>query len=333
MKKLIVFVIFIICCSNIKAQQTKKDIISDIISHVNPDTIYSYIEHLQNYVTRDANMGNRKQIANWIKNKFISYGYTAELDSFQSELFSVLKWQYNVVAHKIGSVQPDKSIIIGGHYDSRSYTADAPGADDNASGVAGVLEAARAIANQGYQSNFTLKFVAFAAEEYGLFGSKYMADKAKNNNDVIEMMINCDMISHEPDTNHLNWKFLLMDSVSSPAWLLSFARNVNQNYTNLIAIDSSITYGDSDHTSFINDGYPAIWLFEHNICPFIHSEHDSIKYCNKNYAAIITKLATAMILKGDYQFLDVPNAQLNNELLLLYPNPTSDLINIYIYMI
>jgi len=90
----------------------------------------------------------------------------------------------NIVAVRPGS---NKTIVIGAHYDSVSRS---PGADDNASGVAGVLELAkRACRGKGSK----IIFILFSGEEQGLVGSRYWV---KNNKEKIDFMINLDMIGH-----------------------------------------------------------------------------------------------------------------------------------------
>jgi hypothetical protein len=103
----------------------------------------------------------------------------------------------NVIATLRGSVTPDRVYVVTGHYDSRvtdvlNATADAPGADDDASGVAVIMELARVMATR--RSEATLVFAAVAAEEQGLYGSDHMAQAFKNAGADIHAMFSNDIV-------------------------------------------------------------------------------------------------------------------------------------------
>jgi len=170
--------------------------ITQITSAINPDSVRYYIQSLQDFETRFLFAETRDSVAAWIKTQFLNMGYTdVVVDSFEYNG----TWQKNVIATLTGLYQPDVINIIGGHHDSYSSGDPlifAPGADDNASGTSAVLEMARVIKEKNYQPESTIKFITFAAEEYGLWGSKDYALKAYNSGMDIKIMINHDMISH-----------------------------------------------------------------------------------------------------------------------------------------
>ncbi|MDY0112594.1 MAG: M20/M25/M40 family metallo-hydrolase, partial [Candidatus Syntrophosphaera sp.] len=163
-----------------KREPTKSDI-AQIISLVSADSIRYNIQCLQDFETRYALADNRLQVAEWIKNRFISFGINdVQLQSFVWNNTD----QYNVIATIPGTLYPEQYIIIGGHHDSITLNQDieplifAPGADDNGSGSGGTLEIARVLMQSGYQPKCSIRFVTFAAEEFGLWGSKYYASTA-----------------------------------------------------------------------------------------------------------------------------------------------------------
>jgi Zn-dependent M28 family amino/carboxypeptidase len=103
----------------------------------------------------------------------------------------------NVIATLRGTTAPDRVYVVSGHYDSRvtdvlDATSDAPGADDDASGVAAVLELARVLAP--HPTEATIMFVAFAGEEQGLFGSTHAAQQLKASNVDVQAMFSNDII-------------------------------------------------------------------------------------------------------------------------------------------
>jgi len=103
----------------------------------------------------------------------------------------------NVVATLRGTTSPDRVYLVSGHYDSRvtdvlDATSDAPGADDDASGVAAVMELARVFATRPTEA--TIMFVAYAGEEQGLFGSAFMAQALKAAGTDVQGMFSNDII-------------------------------------------------------------------------------------------------------------------------------------------
>jgi hypothetical protein len=103
----------------------------------------------------------------------------------------------NVIATLRGDISPGRVYVVSGHYDSRvtdvlNFTSDAPGADDDASGVAAVLELARVFATRRVEA--TIVFVAVAGEEQGLFGSAYMAQQMKAAGADVQAMFSNDII-------------------------------------------------------------------------------------------------------------------------------------------
>ena len=170
--------------------------ITDIVSAVNADSVKFFIQSLQDFQTRFLFANTRDAVAEWIRFQFIRFGFTdVVIDSFLYQD----TWQKNVVATITGNSEPEKVFVYGGHHDSYSSgnpNSYAPGADDNASGTAAVLEMARVIKLSSYQPDATIKFITFGAEEYGLWGSRNYADYARNQEMEIRLMINHDMISH-----------------------------------------------------------------------------------------------------------------------------------------
>ena len=110
----------------------------------------------------------------------------------------------NVIAIQRGTTDPDRYVIMSGDIDSRisdvmNFTDDSPGANDNASGVAGTLEAARVLSK--YQFNGSIVYAALSGEEQGLFGGKIMADQAWKDGWRIKAVLNNDMIGNIEGVN------------------------------------------------------------------------------------------------------------------------------------
>jgi len=142
------------------------------------------------------NLKGLREAEDYISKQFASYGYKVEFQPYEINGVTVK----NIIATKKGAKYPDRFIIVGAHYDNHFN----PGADDNASGIAGLLEAARLLSN--YDSANSIKFIAFVNEEPPFFKTKYMgsrvyASAARLRNENIKGAVILEMIgyySNEP---------------------------------------------------------------------------------------------------------------------------------------
>ncbi len=166
--------------------------------------------------------------------------------------------------------QADQTVVVGAHHDhlgrgqKGGSLAEIPGdihngADDNASGVAGLFEIAQAIVKKPkkYKNNNYL-FIAFSGEEQGLIGSKYFVKSALMQKQNVNFMINMDMIGHLDSTK----KTLIINGVgSSPEWnkAISEVSYPTRKIAKIKTTESGI--GASDHTSFYLVNIPAVHFF------------------------------------------------------------------------
>jgi len=312
-------------------------VISDVLVEIDVDSVRHYIQSLQDFGTRYLRADNRDSVATWIKHQFEKMGYTdVVLDEFWNGRTGT--WQKNVIATIPGSRDPQSVYVIGGHHDS--ITGDdpmtiAPGADDNASGTTAVLEIARAIMASGYQPEATFKFMTFAAEEWGLYGSFDYAERAYNSGMNIKLMINHDMISHtysslESSTVDINY-YTGWEDFSELAF------NNSENYTVLNANYGSQNSGGSDSYSFWAYGFPAVYFEEHDFSPFYHSNQDvienySMEFCTEVIKASCATLISASVIPSKIEEFKIVDMGDGNTLLLSWAaNSESDLSGYNIY--
>lgn len=263
-----------------------------IAASVSGASIDTYVQRLQDFKTRWARHDSCQTAANYIKAQFESFG----IDDVYFHNFSP-EFKDNVVAVIPGVADPDRVMVIGGHYDSITADPDScPGADDNASGTSCVLECARILS--AYEFDFTLTFIAFGGEEHGLAGSFAYAAEAAARGDDIVAMVNVDMIGYLLDGDDLD-----LDIVFNPSseWLRDRVMNVGALYVpELSLVDGSIPGGGgSDHMSFWNQGYDAIMFFEDSgeYSPHIHTVNDvvGLSYNSPTLAERSVKLAAALM--------------------------------------
>jgi uncharacterized repeat protein (TIGR01451 family) len=187
--------------------------------------------------------------------------------------------------------------IVCAHYDSTSNDAydAAPGADDNASGTAGVLEAARVLSQ--YRFKHTLRFVTFAGEEQGLIGSYYYAREARSTGTAIGGVLNLDMIAWDSNDDRV---MELHAGTRGDSQTLGLAfQDANSTYGIGLA-PQFITSGAttlSDHASFWNRDYPAILVIEdfQDFNPYYHNTSDTADKLNMPYATQLVQATVATL--------------------------------------
>lgn len=250
-----------------------------------PRTIYS----------RKYNSVMNPIAAQYIYEKFLSYGLST-------------RYQYNnatninVIAKKTGTKYPNKQIIICAHYDDYCNTPPdtVPGADDNASGVSCVLEAARLTA--GFNSEYTLLYIAFDEEEEGLYGSKAYSDSAFAHGDSIIAVFNLDMISYDGNNDG---KFIIYVNPNS-ANLADDFKSANLLYNiGLNPIKTvNANHSSSDHWYFWQRGYKAFLGIEDDFNPYYHTNNDRFFAVNVPYFTKVVKNTLAMFMSWsiDYRF-------------------------------
>lgn len=196
--------------------------------------------------------------ADWLAAQLEALGYAVSLDSFVYDPASENVVCRNVRAEKLGDTAPGRVVLLGAHYDSRSATnplRSAPGAEDNATGAALVLAAARALA--GRECALTLRFVLFSAEELGALGSRHERDRLLAAGDTLQAAVLADMVCwHRTDP------ILLCDGANASAWLPELVLANLRLFTgsgDSLQLSPQGRIG-SDHRPFLEIGLPAVLL-------------------------------------------------------------------------
>ncbi len=303
-------------------------VINTMMGQVDTVLLVDNIRHLQDYGTRYCMSTQALQAQQWIKDQYTSYGLNAVFQDFTS--WGGQNPSDNVIATLPGSVTTDEFVVIGGHYDSYSFSGDAPGADDNASGTCGVLEIARILSQYTFEK--TLVFCAFSGEEVGLFGSEAYAAEAEGQGMNILGYFNLDMIGyrHGNDTIHTN-----LDAGSGAQPLVDFFIDVCDIFLPDFVVEYPCNLpGGSDHYSFGEHGFMGIFAFEDEefYSPYIHSDADTIgtsfnsalmarTFIQANMAAAAT-LARPVTSTG----INVPCE--DNIGWTVYPNPATSMVSL-----
>jgi len=221
---------------------------------------------------------------------FLIFGLDVVLEPFQYQATTY----YNVVGTMHGTVDPTQEYIVGAHFDSVNN----PGADDNASGVALVLEAARVLSQ--YPSDYTIRFIAFDREEQGLIGSNaYVASHVGDN---IVGMISTDMVAYNTGTNSAT-----IHAGGSSGPLQGLLAGAVTEYGNGLTPLPAGANGSSDHAPFESAGYEACLLIEDWGNPYYHTQQDNIDtpgYIDYAFATRFTRSVVGLLT--DLAGVDVP---------------------------
>jgi hypothetical protein len=289
---------------------------TDTATHSVTDTIDS----------RNKNRPGNALCFKYIRDKFQSYGLQVDSASFGTT-------GKNIWAVLPGALYPNEPVIICAHYDGMPNVADAPAADDNGSGTAAVLEAARVITQGGYQFEHTIIFAIWDEEEYGLAGSNNFAAAADAANDTIHGVINMDAIAHDSDNDSIARVHTKPTANSEIIADTVVAVNIDYN----IGIDLQVnnpgaTY--SDHASFWNHNYGAVLMiqdWDNDANPNYHTINDKVMYFNVPYFHKLARLSIGATAAFAVPYIPPVGAGIEEEMLesiKIYPNPSQSIVNV-----
>lgn len=277
--------------------QAQVPVVQQLVDSVNIDSMVWHVLRLSGEVP--VNVGNGDEtIASryqsntgnalaevWLQQQFTDLGYSPTVQVFGTS-------GANIIAEKLGVTHPERKVIICAHYDDMpGGPVNAPGADDNGSGVCAVLEAARIMSGLSFEN--TVVFALWDQEEQGSIGSAYYASVAGGNNVEITAAVNMDAIGY--DGNGDGVLRIYTGPVANSEAIKDSALMVNDTYgLNLpVAInDPGSTF--SDHASFWAEGYGAIMIgedYNNDLNPHYHTPTDSLHYMDLGYWHGLARLA------------------------------------------
>ena len=256
------------------------------LPQVQEQRLYDTINHLSRYRNRYYASSHGKTSAEWIRDHWQSLA--AGRSDVTTEMFtacSTCSTQPSVILTIRGWDLPDEVVVLGAHLDSINGSTRndpnqlAPGADDDASGIATLTETLRIALADGWQPRRTVKFMGYAAEEVGLRGSNAIAQSFRASGVNVVSVLQVDM------TNYKSGAVTDMKLISdySNTDLKNFFVTLFDTYLAPMGLTRSNTacgYACSDHASWTNAGYPAAMMFEAGdpggSFPYIHTPYDTL---------------------------------------------------------
>ncbi|KQV88625.1 leucyl aminopeptidase [Massilia sp. Root351] len=245
-------------------------------------TIIDLSAHTNRYYTTTSGVA----ASNWLKQKWTTMA-AGRSDITVTQFTHAAYPQKSVVATIAGTDNAAEVVVLGGHLDSISGSGTgestrAPGADDDASGIASMTEALRVMIASGYKPRRTIKMIGYAAEEVGLRGSQEIAQYHKNNNINVVGVMQLDMTNYKGSPSDI---YIYTDYTDSQQ--NTFVANLITTYQPTLTIGyDKCGYGCSDHASWTAAGYWTSMPFETSFSqdnPYIHTANDT--YANSGNQA------------------------------------------------
>ena len=284
---------------------TEDQLVKQSLDLVNNTNIANHIKELENYGTRYHTTQKAKQAVQDLKQKWEAMA-NGRADVSVKIVNHSSTTMPSVIMTIQGSDLPNEYVIIGGHIDSISPERDtnAPGADDNASGIATITEMARVLFQMNFQPKRTIEFMAYAAEEVGLRGSKEIAQDYKNRGVNVLSYVQFDMTNYKGSPKDV---YISDDSYNSSTlntFLASLMDHYNVSGSHQFTYDyTRCNYGCSDHYSWAQQGYDAAFPFEasfNDSSPYIHTVNDTsarFPTANATHAAKFAKLGLEYLIE------------------------------------
>jgi leucyl aminopeptidase len=278
---------------------TQAAYLSQALSALESQRMFKTVSDLSAYRNRFYKSETGVQSANYIADQFraIAKGRT----DITVEMFQHSKWMQPsvMVTMKGTGAKANEIVVIGGHEDSINQMAfgmpgmNAPGADDNASGVATILEVFRVLVDTNFKPNRTLMFMTYAAEEVGLLGSQEIANKFKSDNKSVVGVVQFDMTGFPGAGDQI----VFMTDFTSPE-LTQFSQKLLDTYVKAKWSTDKCGYACSDHASWTKAGYPSVMPFEATMSADnkeIHTPRDTIQKLSFDHVLRFAKLGLAFM--------------------------------------
>jgi len=263
----------------------------DIVGRVSVDSVLATLRKLESLGVKAAGTDALAQTADWLESRYRSFGYS---DIVRQNVDFRTHTLQNIIVTKTGAGAADRFLIISGHYD----TARGPGVNDNGSGVAVVLEAARVLA--GVDTDLSIRFIDFSGEEIGLVGSRaYVNEIVVPQAMDIALVLNIDEVGGMAGTPNTvitcerDERPPVENNPASAASTDTLAA-LTRAYTSL---DTRIAHAwGSDYLPFESAGYVITGFYEANESRYPHTPNDVVANLDFEYVTQVARATVAAAL-------------------------------------
>lgn len=286
-----------------------KDLLSNTLENIKTTALETDIDQLildlpsDRYYNSDNGYKSSIYIEEYLKNLTNNIESKPVRELFRTELFHH-EWKQPSVILRVG--QFPQSIVLGCHVDSINFksTHNAPGVDDNLSGVVVVLQTVKHLTKlleSGMNLKNTIEFHFYAAEEVGSAGSTEVFQNYRLEEREIVAMLQQDMtgfIQKSLDQGE-DEHFGLIRDYQSPT-LSSFIKLIIEEYCHIPVLETECGKVCSDHISALMYGYPSVYVLESKVelsNPYIHSIHDTVEKIDFNHMREHLRMTIAFVVE------------------------------------
>lgn len=322
-----VLIIFLLNIGSISAQTFIQGY-ADVANQVTQANITNNLTQFEALGVKRRGTAPLQNTLDWLKNKYLSYGYTAGQMVEDSYSYSGFTCK-NLVLTKIGTLHPNTFVIVCGHYDTVVGT----GTNDNGSGTSIILEIARLL--QNIPTEYSIKFINFSGEEDGLRGSQHYVTSVVNGTTpkmdikvvfnidevggragMVNNTITCDVDQSSPTSNNAA-SAVITDELAMCVDLYS-------------PLNTFINFADAtDYIPFENNGEIITGFYETNISSHPHSATDLLINMDPVYVFNVAKAAVGATMHFAIANTNLARNDFKDDFQVsLFPNPTKEFINI-----
>ncbi|KAH7105991.1 Zn-dependent exopeptidase [Auriculariales sp. MPI-PUGE-AT-0066] len=276
--------------------------LTSMFTGVNGAGLTSFVKTLStNFTTRYYRSSIARQSSTWIQQQWTSIVGSSSVSLIENSFD-----QPNVIAAipAAASSTNTEIVVIGAHLDSinqRSTTGVAPGADDDASGIAVLTQVLQILAASGYRGLRRIEAHAYAGEEGGLLGSSRTASQYKSAGKVVRAMLQMDMVGYQTGTKPV---ITMINDTSIDSGLKTFTRGIISSYASEATMKTAACgYACSDHSPWIDQGFPAGCISEAGpddsaLNPYYHTANDTYDKINMDKATVFVKAVLAFAVEA-----------------------------------
>lgn len=302
---------------------------ADIVNQTSQTNITNNLTQFEALGVKRRGTAALQNTLDWLKNKYLSYGYSAAQmteDSFTNSGYTCK----NLILTKVGTLYPNTFVIICGHYDSIAGT----GTNDNGSGVVSILEIARLL--QNVPTEYSIKFVNFSGEEDGLLGSQHFVTSVVNGTNPkmnIKLVFNLDEVGGVAGMTN-NTITCEKDTNGTPSTNNAASATITNELITCVGLYSPLsTYLSyayaSDYMPFQSNNEIITGFFETNETSHKHTTTDLLVYMDPVYNYKVAKAAAGATLHFARASTTLSNNDYNADFQVsFFPNPTKGKLNI-----
>ncbi|MDD3492618.1 MAG: M20/M25/M40 family metallo-hydrolase [Candidatus Thermoplasmatota archaeon] len=271
--------------------------VNDIILSINESFIEDSIAAIQAFGPHPTGSEACTRVRDYLTQRLEAWGLEVYLHGWSRRSYQ----GQNIVATWPGIHAELPPVVVSAHYDSAPGS---PGADDDGSGVASVLAAARAL--REYSFNRTVAFVLFSGEEQGTLGSLSYVHDLYHQGKQVAGVINLDGIGHT-ETESGGRNVIIYEEPAS-AWLADAMEEVASDHYQQVRLGLKRlpNTGYSDHNSFLTYGYGALQVEEYEYNHRFHTANDTLDYVNVTYVTHIARLTAGTLARVAHQSWRTP---------------------------